>query len=337
VAGSVRIGVSGWRYKSWRRDFYPDGLPQKRELEYLSRRLPSVEVNGSFYSLQRASSYRAWREQTPRGFRFALKGSRFITHNLKLGNARQALANFVASGILVLEEKLGPILWQLPSRQRFRADRLDEFLTLLPRDTDAARALALEHDERVEDPGTGAGPSRRLRYALEARNDSFFVEEAVAILRAHRVALVVSDAPGRPLVEELTAPFVYIRFHGHEELYRSRYSDDQLDAWADRIARWARGREPADARRIAGLAPPAARGRDVYAYFDNDARGHAPWDAERLIARVRARLGPASGEKEPPSRTPGGAPSAPRASRTFRGPRRPAGWRTSRGRDRASR
>jgi uncharacterized protein YecE (DUF72 family) len=284
--GKVRIGVSGWRYRSWRGDYYPRGLTQRRELEHLSRRLDAVEVNGSFYSLQRASSYLAWRAQTPATFRFALKGSRFITHNLKLANAEQALANFFASGPLALGPKLGPIVWQLPERQRFDAARLGAFCALLPRTFSDARELALAHDARVRDPWTEIDVDRRIGHALEARNESFFCDEAVRVLRAHRVALVVSDAPGWRLVEELTADFVYIRFHGASELYHSRYSDAELDEWSARIGAWRRGSEPPDARRITAGAAQRRRARPVWAFFDNDARGHAPWDAERLRARL---------------------------------------------------
>ena len=289
--GRARIGVSGWRYKSWRTDYYPEGLPQRDELGYLSRRLDAVEVNGSFYSLQRAASYRAWRAQTPPGFRLALKGSRFITHNLKLGNAEQALANFLASGPLALDGKLGPIVWQLPERQRFDPARLEEFCALLPRDFRSARALALRHDHRVEDPWTEILRNRRMRHALEVRNDTFFCDAAVRILRAHGVALAISDAPGWRLVEELTAGFVYIRFHGSTELYRSRYGDEEIARWADRISAWLAGGQPADARRVTTRTVPYRRARDVWAFFDNDAGGHAPWDAERLRARL-ALAGP---------------------------------------------
>jgi uncharacterized protein YecE (DUF72 family) len=196
------------------------------------------------------------------------------------------LANFLASGLLLLGAKLGPIVWQLPERQRFHAEHLEKFCALLPRDFTAARALARRHDARVEEPWTGPGRNHRLRHALEARNETFFTPAAVRILRTHGVALAISDAPGWRLVEELTAGFVYIRFHGSTELYRSRYTDAELDGWAERIEAWRRGGEPADARRVSDRTPPLRRTRDVWAFFDNDARGHAPWDAERLRGRL---------------------------------------------------
>ena len=267
--GRVRVGVSGWSYDSWRGDFYPADLPRKEWLPWISRRFDSLEANGSFYSLLSPSTYGAWYERTPRDHRIALKGSRFITHNKKLGNARGALANFLASGILALREKLGPILWQLSSRQVFDRDRLEGFLALLPRDTRTAAKLAAEHDGRVAEPFLGVDRNRRIRHALEPRHVSFFEPEATAVLRRARIPLVVSHASRWPMHEERTAGFTYVRLHGSPDTYASGYTDEQLDDWAHKVGAW------------------AAKG-DVYVYFDNDARGHAPYDAERLAKRLNA-------------------------------------------------
>lgn len=286
ATGTARIGVSGWRYKSWRADYYPADLVRKDELAWLSRRLDSVEVNGTFYSLQRTSSFRSWYDETPPGFRFSVKGSRFITHMKRLTDPDLALANFFAQGVLALEEKLGPVLWQLPERQRFEPDRLRAFLAALPKDLPSAAGLAGGHDHRVKDPFTEPEGNHRMRHVLEVRHPSFFCDEAVAILRSAGVALAISDAPGWSLKEELTAGFVYIRLHGHSELYRSRYADASLDAWARKIEAWLEGGEPDDAERITDRRPPQRKTRDVYVYFDNDAAGHAPWDAERLRERL---------------------------------------------------
>jgi uncharacterized protein YecE (DUF72 family) len=263
----IRIGVSGWSYDRWRGDFYPPELPRKQWLRWISRRFPTLEANGSFYSLQTPSTYRHWYDETPRGHRMAVKGSRFITHNKKLGDVRSALANFLASGVLALEEKLGPILWQLSSSQRFDRDRLESFLELLPRDGRAAEQLAAEHDGRVAEPLIRIERNHRIRHVIEARHVSFFEPEAVEVLRRGRVALAVSHAGRWPSCEEVTAGFTYVRLHGAPETYVSGYSDDQLDGWARKVRTW------------------AERG-DVYVYFDNDARGHAPHDAERLAQRV---------------------------------------------------
>lgn len=271
---AYRIGISGWRYPPWRGDFYPLGLVQRRELAYAAQRLSSIEVNGSFYSLQRPSSYAAWREQTPEEFVFAVKGGRYISHIKRLVGVEVALANFFASGVLALGPKLGPILWQLPERLPFDADVLDGFLGGLPRTTVAAARLAERHDDKIK-PGqalTVAEEDRPLRYALEFRSQSFVNPETFEILRRHGVACVLADTAGRwPMVDERTTDFVYVRLHGDTELYTSGYSAPALDAWADRCRAW------------------DAAGADVYAYFDNDAKGYAPHDAMALLTRLGAR------------------------------------------------
>jgi uncharacterized protein YecE (DUF72 family) len=268
---SIRIGTSGWAYKHWRRLFYPRGLRQRDELAFIAAQFDSVELNGSFYSLQRPDSYRAWFAQTPDDFVFALKGSRFITHNKKLGGVEVPLANFFASGVLLLRQKLGPIVWQLPERARFDADRLDRFLTLLPRDTESAAALARGHDARVKGtPWTETDRNRPLRYALEPRNREFVTHDCLALLRRHDVALVAADSGRWPLFEEVTATFVYVRLHGSPVTYASQYSDDALDRRAASIRAW-------------------GSKRDVYVYFDNDGHAHAPQDALRLADRLGVR------------------------------------------------
>jgi uncharacterized protein YecE (DUF72 family) len=283
----IAVGISGWSYKHWRGRFYPEGLRQRDELKYAAGRLDSVELNGTFYSLQRPDSFRAWHAQTPESFVFAVKGSRFISHNKKLRGVDTALANFFASGLLLLREKLGPIVWQLPERMRFDAERLDSFLSALPRDTSAAAELAKQHDARVDGRSwTETDATRPLRYAFEPRNEEFFSAECIDILRRHDVALVAADSGRWPLAEEVTASFFYIRLHGSPVTYASRYSDAALDRWAAAIAAWSRGSQPDDAARITKLALPSRRQRDVYCYFDNDGNAHAPHDALRLSERL---------------------------------------------------
>ena len=284
--GTVHIGVSGWSYKSWEASFYPSDLPKKRQLEYLTRRFNTVEVNGSFYRLQRPTTFAAWRETAPRGFVFAVKGGRFITHNKKLNNAETPVANFFASGLLALGDRLGPVLWQLPASLRFDAERLTSFLGMLPKTTGEMAEVARGHDERVKEPLTEADGNRRVRHALEVRHPSFYSAEAVAIAREAGVALVFSDAPGWPLLEEITAGFVYARLHGSTHIYASRYTDEELDWWADRIRLWSGGGEASDAARITPCSPPPRKSRDVYVYFDNDQQAHAPHDALRLMERL---------------------------------------------------
>lgn len=283
----ARIGVSGWSYDSWRGEFYPDDLPKRRQLEHASRRFNSIEINSSFYSLLEPDTYRSWYESTPSDFRFAVKGSRFITHNKKLRDVQTPLANFLASGVLALEEKLGPIVWQVSSSLKFDAERIAGFLELLPHDTEQAAALAKRHDSRVKGRSwLKTDRKRRLRHAIEVRNDSFFCREFIRLLRDNGTALVFSDAADWPLREEVTAGFVYLRLHGSGKTYASRYSDAELDEWRRRIDLWLDADEPDDARRITGRRPPRRKGRDVYVYFDNDQRAHAPHDAERLMKRL---------------------------------------------------
>ena len=284
----LRIGISGWAYAGWHDGFYPPGLARRRELEYASRRLNSVEINGTFYSLQRPSSFRRWYDETPPGFLFAVKGSRFITHMKKLRDVETPLANFFASGVLLLREKLGPILWQLPPNLAFARDRVARFLALLPRTTTAAARLARRHDHRLAGRDwTRTDRDRAIRHAFEVRHESFLCAAFADLLHQHGAALVFADAAGQhPYAEQLTADFVYIRLHGAEAVYASRYTDAQLDWWAARIRAWQAGREPRDARRIDGAPRPARRRRHVYVYFDNDAHGHAPFDALRLAGRL---------------------------------------------------
>ncbi|QMU98281.1 DUF72 domain-containing protein [Microbacterium esteraromaticum] len=268
----VRVGTSGWRYRSWRGDFYPAGLVQRAELTYIGEHFSTVELNGSFYSLQRPQSYLRWRAEVPEDFTFAVKGSRYISHMLRLRETTGALANFFASGVLALGPTLGPILWQLPERQQFEPDVLADFLDALPRTTAEARALGQQHDARM----TGRTwlsdvEDRPLRYALEPRSSSFDDPALTEILNRRGVALTVADTAGRwPQFEPGDADLVYVRLHGASELYASGYTPEELEGWAERCRRWSAGRGD----------------RDVFVYFDNDARGHAPHDALTLARLV---------------------------------------------------
>jgi uncharacterized protein YecE (DUF72 family) len=247
--GEIRVGTSGWAYPSWRGDFFPRGLVQRKELSYLAERVSALEINGSFYALQRPSSYQRWRDATPDDFVFAVKGSRFITHLKRLRDVEQALARFFASGLEELGPKLGPVLWQLPATQVFDPALMADFYALLPR--------------------TLGG--RPVRHALEFRNRSFCSDESFAQLREHDIACVISDSPGRwPMAEAVTSDLVYVRLHGHTELYASGYAPASLDRWAERCREW-------------------AHDADVHVYFDNDARGRAPWDAVRLLMALDGR------------------------------------------------
>ena len=286
--GNVRVGISGWRYEPWRGRFYPAELAQRDELAFASRMLSTIEINGSFYSLQSAKSWRASRDATPDDFVFAVKGSRYITHLKRLVDVEVPLANFFASGLLALGAKLGPLLWQFPPIFAFDAERMERFFAQLPRDTAAAAALARRHDARVAEAVVDERHAQPLRHAVEIRHPSFVAPGFVALLRRHRIALVVADTAGRwPLLEDLTTDFVYVRLHGDEELYASGYGAAALDGWAKRIDTWRRGRQVEDARLAApGSRPPRRAARDVYCYFDNDIKVHAPYDAARLSQRL---------------------------------------------------
>lgn len=268
--GRIRVGISGWRYAGWRGDFFPAGLPQRAELSYAASRMSSVEINGSFYSLQRPSSYSSWREQTPEDFVFAVKGGRFITHLKKLRGVDTALANFFASGVLALGPKLGPVLWQLPEQLPYDEARLEDFFSRLPRTTTEAALLAQAHDAKVpEDRAlTLADAERPIRHALEFRSSTYCTDEAFELMRRHDIGCVVADTAGRwPQADVVTSDFVYVRLHGDTELYTSGYSPAALDRWAQRCRGW-------------------AGSGDVYVYFDNDVKGYAPHDAVALLDRV---------------------------------------------------
>ena len=296
MSGAIRIGVSGWRYPPWRGEFYPEGLPQHQELAYAARKLPTIEINGSFYSLQSPASYAAWYAATPPGFVFSVKGSRFITHMKRLTDIEKPLANFFASGLFNLKEKLGPILWQLPPNFAFEHERIEAFLRLLPRDTQAALSLARRRDARM----TGRAcltidAVRPLRYAIEIRNPTFVAAAFIEMLKYQGIALVVSDAGERwPEPHDVTADFVYMRLHGATELYRSRYSAAALRRWAGRVRAWRAGEQLADSTLVLPDAKLEHVARDVFCYFDNTDKLQAPINATQLMRLLDVRWAPGS-------------------------------------------
>ncbi|MBA4724639.1 MAG: DUF72 domain-containing protein [Pseudomonas sp.] len=284
----IHIGISGWRYAPWRGNFYPKGLTQKKELRFASRAVSSIEINGSFYSLQTPERYADWYADTPKGFVFSVKGPRYITHVRRLREVDGALANFFASGIFRLKEKLGPILWQFPPSFKFDPALFEAFLRQLPHDTEAALAIARDCEPRMEGRSyLSVDRKRRMRHAVEIRNASFVDPAFVELLRKYQVALVVADTAGKwPHHEDLTSDFVYIRLHGAEELYTSGYTDAALDEWRRRIESWNAGSQPDDARLISSKKPRRRTSRQVYCYFDNDVKVRAPYDARQLLHRL---------------------------------------------------
>jgi uncharacterized protein YecE (DUF72 family) len=267
------IGISGWRYPPWRGVFYPKGLRQADELAYAAARLTSIEINGSFYSLQRPSSWLAWHDSTPDDFVFAVKGPRFITHMKRMRDVEAPLANFFASGPLGLRAKLGCLLWQFPGNLPFDPELFDGFLSLLPKSTAQAAAFASrrEVDRMRGREQFRIDVDRPLRHSFEPRHPSWDCQEFREILTRHGAAAVLADtARVFPVIDMQTDGFRYARLHGDQELYTSGYDDAALDRWAGVVRGW------------------LDSGRDAYVYFDNDAKVRAPFDALGLISRLDA-------------------------------------------------
>ncbi|HEY6981046.1 DUF72 domain-containing protein [Reyranella sp.] len=286
MASDVRIGISGWTYKPWRGAFYPPGLARNKELAYAASVFRSIEINGTFYCMQRPDSFAQWAADTPDDFIFAVKGPRYLTHMLKLRNAKAPLGNFFASGVLRLGGKLGPILWQFPPNFRFNAEKLEAFFALLPRDTDQAAECGRQHDHRLKARAWLQGDRRRrIRHAMEIRHESFRDPAFIALLRKHGIALVCADTVDWPLLMDITADFVYVRLHGSTELYKSAYSRPALERWAARVAAWRDGESMTDGHFICARKPKR-RPRDVFLYFDNTDKLQAPRDALSLMRRL---------------------------------------------------
>jgi uncharacterized protein YecE (DUF72 family) len=297
-AARALIGISGWRYPPWRGVFYPEGLRQASELHFASRSFSTIEINGSFYSLIRPETYQTWYEETPPGFSFSVKGGRYITHLKRLKDVAAPLANFFASGLLRLREKLGPILWQLPPQQVLDEAKLRAFFELLPRTTTQAARLARQHDVRLSGRSeTRALTEQPLRHALEIRHPSFAQPAFIELLREYEIAACVADTAGRfPCLEDVTADFVYVRLHGSTELYTSGYTRRELCHWSARIKSWLEGGSAPPSALISAALPPQSP-RDVYVYFDNDVKVRAPFDAanlERLVEGKPTRRLPAA-------------------------------------------
>jgi uncharacterized protein YecE (DUF72 family) len=264
----TRVGIGGWNFAPWRKNFYPEGLAQKRELEYASRRLSSIEINSTFYGSQKPESFARWREEVPDTFVFSVKGPRYATNRSRLAEAAPSIERFFASGVLELGDKLGPINWQFPPTKQFDRDDVETFLGLLPRHLGG----------------------RELRHVVEVRHGSFELPELIEILRQHEIGLVFTDKEGVPHLHDLTAPFVYLRLERSAEDEPIGYPADALDRWAQRIRQWANGGEPDG---LARLAPEAVRAREVFVYFINGFKPRAPAAAMALLERLS---GKAAGE-----------------------------------------
>ena len=261
--GTIRVGVGGWTFEPWRQTFYPKDLPQKRELEYASRQLTAIEVNGTYYSTQKPSSFARWRDETPADFVFSVKASRFATNRKVLAEAGDSIERFVGSGLAELEHKLGPLLWQFMPTKKFDPEDFGRFLELQPKEL--------------------AG--RALRHVLDVRHESFMTDEFLALARKHNAATVFADSDDYPSFADLTADFVYARLMRTQSKLKTGYAPKALDAWAKRAKVWASGKEPADLPRVA-KAKPAAKQRDVFLFMISGAKERAPAAARGLIERL---------------------------------------------------
>jgi len=258
------VGIGGWNYEPWRGTFYPRGTPQSRELDYASRRVTSIEINGTFYRLQKPAVFAKWHDSTPEDFLFSIKAPRFIVQRKDLGDAGAAVERFLSSGLTELQSKLGPILWQLAPTKKFDPSELDRFLGLLPTSTGKLR----------------------LRHALELRHPSFMNPEMLAIAREREVAVVYEDDDVHPSCADLTANFVYLRLRRSSASIDTGYSLQALKQWARRADAWAAGGEPTDLPRIVRKARSRAEARDVFVYFINGAKERAPSAAQKLLALI---------------------------------------------------
>lgn len=270
AVGRVRVGIAGWVYEPWRGEFYPKGMRQADELAYASARLSSIEINSSFYALQKPASWIRWRDGTPDDFLFAVKAPRYITHIKRVRDVDEPIANFLASGLLALGPKLGPILWQLPPNLAYDRDTVESFLELLPHTTTAAVEVASRRDAAMTGKDyVETDAERPLRHAIEPRSHSFDTPAFAEQLTRHGVAAVLGDSAGRwPVLDWVTTDFAYARLHGDTELYTSGYDEAGLAKWEA----WTRNH-------LAG-------GRDVHVYFDNDLKVRSPRDAMALLARL---------------------------------------------------
>lgn len=282
MSGIIRTGIAGWVYPDWRGTFYPEGLVQKNELAHASRALATIEINATFYANQKPASFLNWAGETPEGFVFSVKGPKFITETKRLRDVEGPLCNFLASGPLALGQKLGPIVWQLPKGMKFDAERIAAFLSLLPKTPKAASAMAENHDDKLKSPAhVGSAGVANMRHAIEARDPSFAHAEFIAALREHNVAMVVADTATLPY-RDVTADFVYARLQGPPD-DRGAYQPAEIDAWADVMQGWASGK--ADSAPLLASAAPTAP-RDVFAYFVNTDKVHAPANAQAVKARL---------------------------------------------------
>jgi len=291
MAGKIFIGMSGWTFAGWRGNFYPKGVTQKKELEYASRQVNSIEINGTFYSLQKPESFQRWHDETPDDFVFAVKAPQYITHIRRLKDVAEPLATFYASGLLNLGEKMGPILWQFPPSMMLKDDRFEKFLKMLPHSSKEAARLSKKHASFLKGTAvTSVKSDFPLRHAFEFRNSSFQDEGFIEMLREYGVAVVFAHSGEKsPYMEDVTSDFVYLRMHGQEAKYKKGYTPDTIDWLAKRVSLWAKGSQPVDAECVTSTKPKKVS-RDVFVYFDTESKEAAPVDAMNLYAKLGIKV-----------------------------------------------
>jgi uncharacterized protein YecE (DUF72 family) len=260
----IRVGIGGWVFEPWRGAFYPKGLPQARELEFASRKLTTIEINGTFYATQKPESFRKWAAETPDDFVFSVKGPRFTTHRRVLAEAGESIERFFASGVLELKEKLGPILWQCHPSKKFEEDDFTAFLAQLPQRLDGMA----------------------IRHAVEVRHESFLNASFIELLRKFSVAVAVVESDKHPLIADVTSHLVYVRLQRTSEAVTTGYPARALDAWAKRAREWANGGVPDDLSTILGSSPAQLK-RNVFVYMISGAKVRAPAAALALIERLK--------------------------------------------------
>jgi uncharacterized protein YecE (DUF72 family) len=265
MSGQIYIGIGGWTFEPWRGVFYPQGLPQSKELEYASRQLTSIEINGTYYGSQSPETFRKWRDSTPEGFVFSVKGSRFCTNRKVLADGRESIAKFIDQGVLELEDRLGPLLWQFMPTKKFDRDDFAGFLDCLP------------------DKAGG----RALRHVVEVRHDSFQSPQFLALLRERNVGLVYAEHFTYPEMADVTADFVYARLQKGSDEIETAYPEPALDAWAARFKAWAAGGQPDDLPKVEPGHVLPSRPRDVFAYVIHEGKVRAPAAARALIDKAK--------------------------------------------------
>ncbi len=258
----IYIGIGGWVFEEWRDNFYPKGLSQKKELEYASRKLTAIEINGTYYGAQRPDSFARWHDETPENFIFALKGPRFATNRRVLAEAGDSVQKFLQSGVTRLKKKLGPINWQFMATKKFDPMDFGAFLSLLPAKYEGVA----------------------LRHAVEVRHESFACEEFVALCRKHNVAIIAAGDSKFPMIADVSADFVYARIMGTEEKEKLGYSKAAIAAWAGRAKEWAKGGVPKDLPLVA--KPAEKKARDVFLFVISGAKARNPGAAQALIAAL---------------------------------------------------